>query len=87
MTGKFQKGMPVVQLLTGFGDTSEEESSVLKIDKKGVWLDNGAGNDPSGPFDPDSGRYLGARIAGFSSKIEPAVDAAPTVPKARGRKP
>ena len=24
--------------------------TVLRVDKHGVWLDNGYGNDPSGPF-------------------------------------
>jgi len=36
-----------------------EEGDILSLDEKGVWLDNGPGNDPSGPYDPETGRNLG----------------------------
>lgn len=46
----FKKGMRVIRVLHGAGLVSQEESTVLKVDKRGVWLDNGNGNRPSGPF-------------------------------------
>lgn len=83
MSSKFAKGTPVNIKLVGFGETSEEAGTVLRVDKKGAWLDNGPGNDPSGPFDPASGRYLGAKVPGFSQSIEPAAAPAAIPPKPR----
>lgn len=46
----FKKGMRVRAILHGAGVVTEEERTVLKVSREGVWLDNGPGNDPSGPF-------------------------------------
>lgn len=71
-TSTFKKGQKVSKALTGAGFTTRDDGVVLKVDKKGVWLDNGSGNDPSGPFDAITGRYLGASVPGFSQVIEAA---------------
>jgi hypothetical protein len=70
---KFSKGQKVDKSLTGAGFTTKEKAKVLKVDKKGVWLDNGSGNDPSGPFDAQTGLYLGASMAGWVSRISAAA--------------
>lgn len=52
----FRKGQAVTLELLGPGALrSEESATVLRVDKRGVWLDNGPGNDPTGPFDPKTG--------------------------------
>ena len=65
--GVFKKGMKVVKILHGAGLVSKEAGVVLKVDKSGVWLDNGGGNDPSGPF--INGRMNG--VFGFWEEILP----------------
>ena len=45
-----KKGMKVTVRLHGAGQVTEHEAVVAKVNKKGVWLDNGQGNDPNGPF-------------------------------------
>lgn len=67
---KFRKGQPVIKYLSGAGYTTEEDAVVLKVDKRGVWLDNGPGNDPSGPFDPKTGNALENLMAGWRTYIE-----------------
>lgn len=67
---KFKKGQAVIRYLTGAGVTTKEDAVVSKVTKAGVWLDNGSGNDPSGPFDPITGRSEPGAF-GFSSRIEP----------------
>lgn len=66
----FKKGQKVKRALTGAGYTTYEDGVILDVDEKGVWLDNGAGNDPAGPFHPETGEYLEYSMPGFSSKIE-----------------
>lgn len=78
----FSKGQKVVKSLTGAGFTTTEKAKVLKVDAKGVWLDNGAGNSPSGPFDAHTGHYLGATMAGWSETIAPAPVTAKKAAKA-----
>lgn len=56
MSTRFTKGQKVKHCLSGAGFTTDEPGVVLKVTKKGVWLDNGPGNDPSGPFDPVTGK-------------------------------
>lgn len=56
---KFKKGDKVIRYLNLAGFTTNEEETVLKVTKKGIWLDNGVGNDPSGPFDLKTGKLLG----------------------------
>lgn len=65
----FRKGQKVDKCLTGAGFTTKEDAKVLKVNKKGVWLDNGPGNDPSGPFDAQTGLYLGASMDGWVLRI------------------
>jgi hypothetical protein len=68
---KFKKGQKVIKYLAGGGFTTKEDAVVLEVDKDGVWLDNGNGNDPSGPFDPVNGNGE-APLTGWRSYIEPA---------------
>jgi len=63
----FKKGMKVIRVLHGAGATSEEESVIEKVNKEGVWLSNGLGNDPSGPF--VNGKKDG--VFGFWEEIRP----------------
>jgi hypothetical protein len=53
----FQKGDKVKLILSIAGIVTEDEGIVLRVDKKGVWLDNGAGNDPDGPYDARTGEW------------------------------
>jgi len=57
-------GETITLIYDAFGIKTYAEKNILKVDKKGVWLDNGPGNDPDGPFDPATGiwdeyAYLG----------------------------
>lgn len=52
----FKKNQNVWLYLVGGGIETREAGVVLRVDKRGVWLDNGRGNDPSGPFDPKTGK-------------------------------
>jgi hypothetical protein len=63
----FKKGMRVRAILHGAGVVTEEERIVLRVDRDGVWLDNGVGNDPSGPF--IDGKRQG--VFGFWEEIIP----------------
>jgi hypothetical protein len=63
----FKKGMRVRAILHGAGVVTEEECIVLRVDRDGVWLDNGVGNDPSGPF--IDGKMQG--VFGFWEEIIP----------------
>ena len=63
----YTKGMKVVMVLHGAGVTTKENSKVVRVDKDGgVWLDNGDGNSPSGPF--INGKKSG--VFGFWESIE-----------------
>ena len=64
---KFKPGMKVIAYLHGAGLVTKEEREVLKVNKKGVWLSNGKGNDPSGPF--VGGKMQG--VFGFWQEIKP----------------
>ncbi len=46
----FKEGALVTRILHGAGHTSKESATVLRVDSQGVWLDNGMGNKPDGPF-------------------------------------
>lgn len=63
----FRKGDKVIQELHGAGYITEEVKTVAYIKNKQVYLDNGPGNDPTGPFDQD-GFYLDSMF-GFSMRI------------------
>ena len=43
------------------GYKSVEDGIVLEVTKEGVWLDNGEGNDPSGPFNIKTGIHIDSR--------------------------
>ncbi len=53
----------------GAGVTSWEEHVVGSVRRGQVWLDNGPGNDPTGPFDAATGKYLGDLAFGFSFEL------------------
>ena len=67
---RFKKGQKVRLLTHGYGLVSEEEETVLDVTNYAVWLDNGIGNDPTGPFCLESGHYKGATQPGFTMVIE-----------------
>jgi len=51
----FKKNQKVKLSVRVGGIVTSSNAKVLKVNKEGVWLDNGVGNDPSGPFDPITG--------------------------------
>lgn len=63
---KLKKGDKVLSCLTLAGCTTKEEEIVLKVSKSKneVWLDNGAGNDPSGPFNLITGKHKDSFMSG-----------------------
>ena len=67
----FKKGDQVLLALTGAGYTSFDSFFVKKVDGDGVWLDNGPGNRPTGPFDAETGECKGYMMPGFTQKIVP----------------
>jgi hypothetical protein len=67
----FKKGQKVTTVLTGGGQITRESGVVLRVNKQGVFLDNGPGNDPSGPFDPLTGLYRDQWLPGWCYYIEP----------------
>lgn len=48
--------------------TTYEPSIVLSNESGQVWLDNGEGNDPSGPFDAKTGRRIES-LVGCSMRL------------------
>lgn len=70
----FKKGDKVLKYLSGAGHVTHEEGVVSRVNKKGVWLDNGPGNDESGPFNPVTGVYADNWMPGWSSYIKLATD-------------
>ena len=66
---KFQKGQTVWIELHGAGTVSHQKEQVGEVKDGEVWIDNGPGNDPTGPFDTVTGNYLGDTFPGFSQKI------------------
>ena len=58
------KGQKVSVIVEGPfpGYKSVEDGTVLEVTKEGVWLDNGEGNDPSGPFDKKTGVHVDSGI-------------------------
>lgn len=53
-----QVGDKVSIKVVGAGFTTYEEGDILSLNDEGVWLDNGPGNDPSGPYNPKTGNNL-----------------------------
>ena len=66
---KFKEGQEVEVVLTGGGFVTSEFKTVLKVNDKGVFLDNGNGNDPDGPFDPVSG-FKESYLPGWTTHIK-----------------
>ncbi|MBI2604219.1 MAG: hypothetical protein HYW56_01620 [Candidatus Harrisonbacteria bacterium] len=66
---KFRAGQEVWLTLTGAGVSTYEKYMVKSVRKGEVWLDNGLGSDPTGPFDANTGEYTGFTAFGFSRKI------------------
>jgi hypothetical protein len=62
---KWKKGQKVVIEVHVGGIVTEEEGVVSEINKKGVYLDNGEGNDPNGPFDKNTGEHITIREVGM----------------------
>lgn len=67
MKKRFKKGLLVTISVHAGGVVTEETGTVLMVNKQGVWLDNGYGNDPSGPYDPvtgvkDFGGFVGKQV-------------------------
>lgn len=62
---KWEKGQKVVIEVRAGGILTEEEGVVSEVNKKGVYLDNGEGNDPSGPFDRNTGEHITIREMGM----------------------
>ena len=65
----FQEGQEVTVLLRGAGVTTSEKETILEIVNGEIWMDNGFGNDPSGPFDTKTGKRTGYMMPGFSQWI------------------
>ena len=56
------------------GIKTVEECVVLRVDHDGIWLDNGPGNDPSGPYDPRTGQWtMNNVIPGSTQRIVQTV--------------
>ncbi len=77
----FNRGDKVWKVLAGppLGGTGEpltsgrgdgKPSVVCRVTPKSCWLDNGPGNDESGPFDRMSGAYGGPGVPGYRMWIE-----------------
>ena len=67
---RFEEGQEVNLALTGAGYTTREVYTILEIKKGKVWLDNGSGNRPTGPFNAETGAYEEYTVPGFSQMIE-----------------
>lgn len=64
----YRKGDDVILEVHGAGYVTEEDRTVLWVKNGEVWLDNGPGNDPTGPFDQE-GRYGGDLAFGFDFRL------------------
>ena len=67
--GIFKKGEKVTVSVHAAGIVTNdgEPKTILRVDDDGVWLDNGAGNSPTGPYDKysgvkDYGGFVGKQI-------------------------
>lgn len=56
-------------VLHGAVVTTYSEGEVGFIKKGKLFIDNGLGNDPCGPFDAKTGKYLGDTVFGFTSNV------------------
>lgn len=64
----FKKGEQVLVEVYIGGITTTEKKKVIKVDTKGIWLDNGEGNRPSGPFDKKNLDLISLRGLGIGSQ-------------------
>ena len=62
---KWKNGQEVVIEVHIGGIVTEEEGVISEVNKKGVYLDNGPGNDPNGPFDKKTGEHITIREVGM----------------------
>ena len=58
-----------IPYLENTGYTTVEQKKVLKIKGNKIWLDNGPGNDPDGPYD-HTGKYLSHTMPDFRKYIK-----------------
>lgn len=72
-SGAFRKGDAIVTVLRGAGVATREAGVIACVRKGHAWVDNGPGNDLSGPYDPVTGKWLGDDFMGFSRRIEHAA--------------
>lgn len=73
----FAKGQKVTKHLVSFGIETKAKAKVSRVDGNEVWLSNGSGNDESGPFNAETGRYEGGSVY-FTQFIRPMPDATRT---------
>jgi hypothetical protein len=57
-TVKWKKGMKVQLEVRVCGISTYQDEKISRVTKKGVYVDNGEGNDESGPFDLKTGRHI-----------------------------
>lgn len=69
--GTFRKGTKVSIVVTIAGITTREPGLVEKVTSRGIWLDNGVGNDPSGPFNAQTGEHESNSYMFGKQRIEP----------------
>lgn len=67
---KFVENQKVNLVLRGGGFATRETYIILEIIDGKVWLDNGFGNDPTGPFNLETGEYEESIVPGFFQRIE-----------------
>jgi hypothetical protein len=61
---KWKVGQEVVIEVHIGGIVTEEEGVISEVNRKGVYLDNGPGNDPHGPYDKKTGEHITIREVG-----------------------
>ncbi|MBC8737127.1 hypothetical protein F6X40_09940 [Paraburkholderia sp. UCT31] len=90
---KFKPEMHVKKTLFGRGEPTTAYGIVLRVDEEGVWLDNGAGLRPAGPYHPETGVEITPPIPGMHQEIKPykprvakAVAEGQSAPKPRARR-
>lgn len=67
-TMKWKKGQKVIIEVHVAGLVTTEKGIVCKVTKNGVYLGNGDGNKPNGPYDPKTGENITLRELGMLGK-------------------
>lgn len=65
---KFSIGQKVKIACNCGGITTYSRGVISEINNKGVFIDNGEGNDPTGPFDYKRGDLISLRGMGLGSQ-------------------